>query len=151
MAPQRRRVLAPRRLGSQTNHSRSVFPECDPRLHCYRTPEGMPNEDEPPGMLPSRQISSRSRVQQAALDDPRPPVVNPDYRDPLISQILAQPQIKRPSRPQQPPNGPAQCDHNVRGIPRPMPQQRQQPVRAVHLQVPEPRPRVRLHNPHHIQ
>ena len=82
---------------------------------------------------------------------PRPAVLHPDHRDPVVGQSLAQPQIQRPSWPQQPPDGPAQRDHHIGCVPRPMPQKREEPVGAVHLQVAQLRPSLGLDDAHHVE
>ena len=132
---ERRAVLAAGGLGRERDDSRAVLAEDDPDLERDGTAERVADGDEARRAGARGEIRGGRHVEHAAGQVVRLAVADPDRADALRGEFLAEVVVEPAGRAEQPTHAAATHHHDVLGLRVAVPEQRQQPLQRVDLEV----------------
>ena len=135
--PERGTVLAPGGLGRERDHPRAVLTEDDAELQRDGAAERVTDRHEPLRARAGREVRSGGQVEHAAGEVVRLAVADADRADALGREPLAEVVVEAARGSEEPAHPAAAHDHDLLGLGIAVPEQREQPLERVDLEVVE--------------
>ncbi len=130
-------VLAARRLGRERDDARAVVAEDDPELHRDRAAERVPHRHDAPRAGADREVRGGGDVHDATREVVRLAVPDAHRPDALLGEALAEVVVQPVRGTEQTAHPTATHDHDLLGLRVAVPQDREQTLERVDLEVVE--------------